>query len=139
MTAEVLDQWSNYFWPLDNDMLESWTIANRFAITTSNPTAKQYFDTLEHNLNTAIYFCACALNYYASQSPICDCSGEVAEDGLMEYYKQQQADWLSQEQGWEQAWTTKFEIANIMAVFGVIMSLLALAVVKQIDIIVPFI
>jgi hypothetical protein len=44
----------------------------------NNPDPRDYFNTLEHNLNKAIYFCATTLNYVLSFGGYsdCECSGE---------------------------------------------------------------
>ncbi len=35
--------------------------------------AKKYFDTVEHNLNQAVYYCATVLNYILNMAGYTDC------------------------------------------------------------------
>ncbi|MHA1106061.1 MAG: hypothetical protein ACTSPN_10140 [Promethearchaeota archaeon] len=67
----------------------------------------------------------------------CSCTGEVAEDGIMEYYYNEQAEWLTNEQGpWQTEWLIKYELSQFMSMFGIVMALVAVSVVKRLDIVV---
>ena len=57
----------------------TWKYSDRPA---SDP-AKLYFDTVEHNLNMAVYYCARALNYVITYGGYtdCGCSGENPPPG----------------------------------------------------------
>lgn len=105
------------------------------ALSARNPQWGFYFDTIEHILNTGVYYTACAINtmlsiYYIGD----DCSGVIGEDGAMEHIKHQDAEWLGDKQSeWEQAWLNQYEMAKAMTIYGLLISLIAIVVVSKID------
>lgn len=67
----------------------------------------------------------------------CDCTGEIAEDGIIDYIYQEQAYWVANEDGpWERAWLAKYEMSNMMSMFGLVMALISISVVKRLDILI---
>ena len=106
------------FWPEENPIIGTWNILNR-------PTwgdAKKYFDTIEHNLNTAIYYSAAAINYLLNtEYKGGECEGTTGGDGPIagEIPSEVPVDVT------EQMWLTRF-----FSVGGVISSLLALGLVS---------
>jgi hypothetical protein len=52
-----------------------WTLAAR----PTSGDAKKYFDTIEHNLNMAVYYSAAAINYVLSKGLYtdCECDGDA--------------------------------------------------------------
>lgn len=128
-------------WPENKDLLEEWSYDTRGYLAKQNPQWGRYFNTIDHVLNSGIYYTACALNWLIRQYFIGDdCSGELGEDGVMEYIKQQEADWIAEEQAvWEQAWMGQYEMAKVMTVYGLLISLVAIVVASKIDLIFPVI
>ncbi len=66
--AWVEGYWNSY------DQQHTWT----YSMRPTSGDAKIYFDTVEHNLNMAVYYCAVALNYVITYGGYtdCSCSGE---------------------------------------------------------------
>lgn len=66
-------EWFDFYAPTGSDdqfwNLSSYSPANR--PTSGN--AKKYFDTVEHNLNTAVYYCAAAINFLKDNYKGKDC------------------------------------------------------------------
>ncbi len=58
------------YW-IDYNQQHSWTYGHRPSIPGTS--AKKYFDTIEHNLNQAVYYCATALNYVLNHAGYTDC------------------------------------------------------------------
>ena len=98
----------------------------------------EYFLTIEHNLNAAVYYLASAINFLLYQNFVdCDCTGEVAEDGIIDYIQHEQADWVANEEGpWTTAWLVKYDLSNMISIFGLVMALIAVSVVKKLDILI---
>jgi hypothetical protein len=75
---------STYWDPIRPDYSQEhdWTHADR---PTNQPVIgpAAYFNTLEHNLNTAIYYCAHTINYILNKVAYngCECSGENPPGG----------------------------------------------------------
>ena len=65
-----------FFLSTDNSLLDYWTSANR----PSSGEAKLYFDNIEHNLNTAVYYTAAAINFLLKDYIGSDC-GESSSGG----------------------------------------------------------
>ena len=64
-----------------------------------------------------------------------DCTGEIGEDGLLNFIYQEQADWVANEEGpWETAWLAKYEMSNIISMFGLVMALISVSVAKKLDV-----
>jgi hypothetical protein len=62
----------------DNEL--TWTYSMR---PTGDNDRTRYFDTIEHNLNMAVYYCAAALNFvlnYAGYTD-CNCKGDWPSEG----------------------------------------------------------
>jgi hypothetical protein len=91
---------------------------------------KSYFDTLEHNLNTAIYYSAVALNYLIGNQG-CDCSGGQGEDGSMQRVKEPMGDRLDKTLTDENS--IQLDLFDFMGAFGVVMTLAAISVVKKLN------
>jgi len=94
-----------------------------------------YFNSIEHGLNTCVYYIAAALNFLlATNFQSCDCTGEIGEDGIMHYIQQQEAEWVANADGpWTKEWLVKYELANIMSLFGLVMALITVSVVNRIE------
>lgn len=63
-------------WTINSDLL-TWTHSMR-PNDPLNPDPRDYFNTLEHNLNMAIYYCVSVLNYIITYGGYidCECTGE---------------------------------------------------------------
>ncbi len=125
-------------WPEKSEECETWTLATRIQLEALNTQFIYYFNTIEHDLNTSIYYLACALNWVLKEYFVnCDCTGEVAEDEMIQYIYQEQADWVANEEGpWRTAWLVKYEMSNMISMFGLVMALIAVSVVKRLDILI---
>lgn len=62
---DVEGHWTDY------QQEHSWIYSYRPSV--SGTSAKKYFDTVEHNLNQAVYYCATALNYVLNHAGYTDC------------------------------------------------------------------
>jgi len=50
--------------------------------------------------------------------------------------RQEQVDWVVKEEcPWETAWLTKYETSNMISMFGLVMALNSISVVKRLDIV----
>ena len=58
-------------WDLNN-VIQNWDADDR---PTQPQDRKDYFDTVEHNLNVAVYYCASAINFLISEYSGCGCDG----------------------------------------------------------------
>ena len=138
--TELHDMWvsSNRPWPENKDGCDLSTKATRAFLEGQHLSWANYFWTIEHDLNACVYYLACALNWVLNENFVnCDCTGEVGNDGLMEYYTQAEADWVANEEGvWEAGWLVKYQLANIMSMFGLVMALIAVSVVKRLDLLI---
>jgi len=99
-----------------------------------------YFNTIEHDLNTSIYYLACALNWLLSISfTDCDCLGEIAEDGVIAYIQQEQAEWTANEEGpWKKEWLEAYNASHILSILGLVMALVSVSIVKRLELITVF-
>ncbi len=134
--TELHDIWvGNNPWPEDYEECETWTLATRIQLEALNTQNIYYFNTIEHDLNTAIYYLTCALNWLLFKYfTNCDCTGEVAADGMINEIYHEQADWLADEEGpWEAAWLAKYEMSNMISIFGLVMALISVSVVKKLE------
>lgn len=71
------------FWTPDPlKTLYSWGVAERSSFSGNE---SEFFDTIEHNLNAAIYYSAAAINFLLIKNPEftgeCECSEKVGPDG----------------------------------------------------------
>ncbi len=111
------------FWPSNTQLVESWTALNRPMFGDVD----RYFDTLEHNLNTAIYYSAAAMNYLINTGYKGDgCEGTTGEDGPMSDVGVGIPADIPTETGQKQM-TAFFGIAGVMS------SLLALGIISMIE------
>lgn len=129
------------FWPIDPSsgilknpdykQIQGWTSLTRAQINLDLE-AKRYFDSLEHDLNVAIFHSAAAMNnlihdYYHN----CGCTGEQGEDGQMQRVKEPMGDRLDNAQKDENS--VELGFFDFMGWFGVVMTLSALKIVKKLN------
>lgn len=94
-----------------------------------------YFNSIEHGLNTCVYYIAAALNFLlATNFQSCDCTGEIGEDGIIQYIYQEQADWVPHDEGpWKKEWLDNYNLSNIVTMMGLMMALVAVSVSKKLS------
>lgn len=138
--TELHNMWvsTNSPWPTNKDECDLWTLSTRIQLEAANTQYIYYFNAIEYGLSTPIYYLACALNWILNENFVnCDCTGEVGENGIINYIYQEQADWVANEEGpWKTAWLVKYEMSNMISMFGLVMALIAVSVVKRLDILI---
>ncbi len=118
------------YWPPKDQYktIESWTSANRL---TMQGEEKDYFETLEHNLNAAIYYSAAAMNFVIDEyKKSCECRGTQEEDPQTERNPDRDANANSNEL--TQKKKLQLELTQFMGLFGIPAALVAVALVKNV-------
>lgn len=126
------------FWTLAAPSdLYSWGVAERNSFT---GTEAEFFDTVEHNLNAAIYYSAAAINFLLITNPEftgeCECSEKVGTDG-QKVGKMGAGVGDALARRLPQGKRLKLDFFNVMAPLGLIASLVALALVKKLELLMP--
>ena len=114
---------------------ESWSQVERTAINSENGIAKSYFDTVEHHLNTAIYYSAAVINKLLVNYETCDCDDDPGDDGDYNGGGFNGGETIEKINKKED---TELETVAFMGGVGVLFSLIAIGIVKKLNTLAKF-
>jgi hypothetical protein len=118
--------------------VSNWYRSDRIKMEKQKSDWYEFFWTIEHNLNTCIYYIATALNFLLAEAfTSCDCTGELGDNKIIQEIHQEHADWVEQFEGpWTRAWLEEYNLSSVVTMTSLLLGLVAVAVSKKLSLLI---